>query len=163
MWHLPLLTFVFCGFSSTAAGKVKSQLFYIAQSAAALIYTTGWDGNHLQDASEEMFAWEHRYHIYMVRVQERVRISISVRRCFVARTLLHMYTMGPKPLKHRGWWRLHKQVGSDTCTRTSNNEDYFSTPTTTGMFWPIWQAVILSIVPTVLLHRHKWYEQKLFV
>lgn len=49
VWHLPLLTFVFCGFSLTAVGKVKSQLFYITQSPTALILTTGWDGNHLQD------------------------------------------------------------------------------------------------------------------
>lgn len=58
--------------------------------------------------------------------------------------------MGSKTLKYRGRGRLHKHVGSDTCTRTLNNVDYFSTPTTTGLFWPIWQAVFFSIVPSVI-------------
>lgn len=117
VWHLPLLTFVFCGFSLTAVGKVKSQLFYITRSPAALIYTTGWDGMHLQDAFTYNSKWgclcekEFKSTDIIWHEFEKECMSIFVCWCFVVRTLLRMSMMGPKPLKHRGRRRLHKQVG----------------------------------------------------
>lgn len=97
-------------FPLTAEGKVKSQLFFTAWCWALRTYKTGWDGNHLQDAFTSLCE----------NVFQKEMVLVFV--CYwvvVVHTHVHtcMCTMGQKPLKHRGRWRLHKQVGSDTCTR----------------------------------------------
>lgn len=101
VWHLPLLTFVFCRSSLTAGANWNPSCF--AWHQVQMIGQIQQDARCLWGCLCEKMCKSSTiiHNVCMLRVEKTMSINIKyVCCCFVMCTHLHMCMMRPKPLKH---------------------------------------------------------------